>query len=172
MSKRFGKYRVADCSCDYRTTCAACLDAAVARNIADRNAVPTPPRIPTYRRQWPQSVLTATVNRCIEQGAPVIVEQPARKEFCVASISDRANAFGLHGCILVALDGEAWEVGHCQCSPPESAWRQGQIVSFATELNPSGDSRTPIFSGCEIPRRLPNCPAGAVQEIFTNAFRA
>lgn len=38
MSKRFGKYRVPNCECTERFTCRPCLDAAVARNLADARA--------------------------------------------------------------------------------------------------------------------------------------
>lgn len=37
---RFGKHRAPGCCCEVRFTCGACLEAAVARNLADRNATP------------------------------------------------------------------------------------------------------------------------------------
>jgi hypothetical protein len=122
------------------------------------------------RRAAKSSVLSAVVNRCIAAGSPVVVERPARKEFVVASISTKANAFGLHGVILVAADGEAWEVGHCQCSPPESAFQKGQRLSFpVVKVETDAVRYIPQFVGCEIPRRLPVCPAPVVKEIFAAA---
>lgn len=123
----------------------------------------------------PNKVLQATVSRMIAAGSPVIVEKPATKPatktFVVAAISTKPNSFGLHGIVLVAKDGEAWEVGHCQSSPPESAWKKGQLLDFPLDYSSGGE---PQFAGrgCEIPRRLIQCPANVVKVAFDGAFRA
>ena len=83
------------------------------------------------------------------------------KFFKVVSVSRTTNSFGLRGMVLVARDGEAWEVAanylHVRA--------KGDIVRV-----PMSDvlQSEPDWAkmGYEIPTRLPNCPAKALAEVF------
>ena len=81
------------------------------------------------------------------------------KEFKVASVSDNANSFGLRGHVLVAEDGEAWEVG----ITGQFAKKHGETV----RLNLDHDG-TPDWAwfGAEIPRKLPDAPRNVVNEVW------
>jgi hypothetical protein len=82
------------------------------------------------------------------------------KDFKVASKSENWNSFGLIGYIMIARDGEAWEVGKTFSFP----WNKGQIIDVPLDLN-----SIPVWSSlsCEIPRRLePDAPPGVVKEVW------
>ncbi len=81
------------------------------------------------------------------------------KVFRVISRS-KANSFGLHGHVLVARDGEAWEVGRVVGSWLKP-WAVGSSVSVVF-----GHDGKPLFSGCELPRPLPHRPPKIVRSIF------
>jgi hypothetical protein len=109
----------------------------------------------------------AMANRDVEQQAkshaPAVAPIPAVKAFIVASISSNTNSFGLSGIVLVARDGQAFEVGRSQHVDP---WTRGQEVNIPCKY----DARTGTFSGfsfpgCEIPRALPTCPPHVVAEV-------
>ncbi len=87
------------------------------------------------------------------------------KQFKVVSFSDNPNSFGLHGHVLVARDGEAWEVARCRCSPPEDAWQMHQIITAQPDASSRGDWQWAAL-GCEIPNRLPKPPAPLLAEIW------
>lgn len=96
--------------------------------------------------------------------APVIsIPTPAVKTFRVAAVSSNSNSFGLHGHILIAEDGEAWEVarsrgpGNLPCWP----WEKGDDVIVHMKPAPHWAGL-----GCEIPRRLPDAPTKVVAELF------
>lgn len=84
------------------------------------------------------------------------------KSFKVASVSSNHNSFGLRGMILVAQDGEAWEVA----ANDINVGKKGDVVSVPyNTIFPN----EPDFSGrgYEIPHRLqPDAPAGVVKEIW------
>lgn len=81
------------------------------------------------------------------------------KSFKVASVSDNANGFGLRGHVLVAEDGEAWEVG----ITGQFARKQGETVRLNLDREGQPDW---AFFGAEIPRKLPNAPRNVVNEIW------
>ncbi len=85
-----------------------------------------------------------------------------KKEFKVVSRSHNANGFGLHGHILLARDGEAWEVARSVGSWNED-WDKGKVVNVILD---NCNVPTWAFMNCEIPRRLPNAPQGVVDEVF------
>jgi len=89
------------------------------------------------------------------------------KPFKVAAVSENANTFGLHGHVLIAEDGEAWEVAKCRISPPLTGWDKGDIVQVPYTDNPTLVLR-PLWHqlGCEIPRRLPDAPDSVVREVW------
>ena len=84
---------------------------------------------------------------------------PNRKVFKVATLSSNRNSFGLRGMILIARDGEAWEVA----TNDLNAKPKGTLFVVATD----NENRDWSKYGFEIPRRLkPDAPAGVVKEIW------
>lgn len=81
------------------------------------------------------------------------------KKFIVASISSNRNSFGLVGMILIAADGEAWQVG-ANCLNRKAK---------GTEITVPFHDKTPDFStlGFEIPERLPDAPPKVVNEVWS-----
>jgi hypothetical protein len=98
----------------------------------------------------------------------------AGKVFRVAAVSSNRNSFGLTGVVLIARDGSAVEVGHCQ--DPVTINR-GDFVEF-----PVQEKRVASFGGgllrtaakgpggirvtFEIPRDLPKAPKAVVAEVW------
>jgi hypothetical protein len=82
--------------------------------------------------------------------------------FIVAAVSDRGNSFGLHGHVLVAPDGEAWEVARSRAAGLDD-WKRGDLLSIRLD-----DAGRPMWAwySCELPRRLPNAPAKVLRELF------
>ena len=75
------------------------------------------------------------------------------KLFKVASVSSNTNSFGLYGMILIAQNGEAWEVGANYLNVK----KKGDIVH--------GDNWASY--GFEIPRQLkPDAPKEVVKEVW------
>ena len=83
------------------------------------------------------------------------------KNFKVLTVSDNPNSFGLHGHILVAKDGEAYEVGRSR-GDWLTPWNKGDIVPITFHR------RNPNWAGLsvEIPRKLPKAPAKVVKEVW------
>lgn len=89
------------------------------------------------------------------------------KQFKVASISKNTNSFGLNGVVLVAKDGEAWEVGaYMGYNPPP--FKQGDVLTLEKVGNHIASSQHSF----EIPRKLPLCPPNVVKEIWGNSAPA
>ena len=83
------------------------------------------------------------------------------KTFKVVSRSENANSFGLHGLVVVARDGEAWEIA------ANSIYDKQQGTSVYQNID---NPKNPTFDGYELPRKLPQCPKDVVAEIYkTNA---
>jgi hypothetical protein len=85
------------------------------------------------------------------------------KTFRVLELSRNHNSFGLRGVILVAQDGEAWEIGTSDVNCPQRGRSYGVIVPDSSHRD-----RTPHFGafGWELPRRLPNAPPEIVAEAW------
>jgi hypothetical protein len=81
------------------------------------------------------------------------------KSFKVASVSSNRNSFGLTGLILIARDGEAWEVGANYLNVKA----KGEVISV-----PIGGRHGRHFDclGFEIPTPLPHAPEGVVAEVW------
>lgn len=73
------------------------------------------------------------------------------KTFKVVSVSKNTNSFGLTGMILMAIDGETWEVGASYLNIK----KKGDVV--LTNRN---------FHGFEIPQQLPNAPLEVIEEVW------
>lgn len=81
------------------------------------------------------------------------------KAFTVASVSDNTNSFGLTGMILVAADGEAYEVGASYMHVK----KKGDVVRVPV-VGKTGRNFASL--GFEIPRKLPDAPAGVIEEVW------
>lgn len=83
--------------------------------------------------------------------------------FIVATVSENANNFGLHGHVLVDKTGRAWEVGRSRSIDP---WEKGQVVNLTETLH--GHTWTPLWAcyGVEIPRALPPIPKPALKQLW------
>lgn len=82
------------------------------------------------------------------------------KAFKVASVSNDTNSFGLTGIILMAADGEAWEVG--------ASYLHSQKKGDVIHVSCTGKTGRNFASlGFEIPRRLPDAPPGVIEEVWT-----
>ncbi len=76
--------------------------------------------------------------------------------FKVASVSSNRNSFGLFGMILVAQDGEAWEVA----ANDVYVLKKGDHVLVS-------DDRDWSAHGYEIPRQLkPDAPPAVVRQVW------
>lgn len=83
------------------------------------------------------------------------------KQFIVAAVSRNTNSFGLRGMILIAKDGEAWQVA-ANCLNIKS---EGEFVNTGNEQGRINGSQWATL-GFEIPRRLPDAPLKVLKELF------
>jgi glycine cleavage system H lipoate-binding protein len=87
-----------------------------------------------------------------------------QKPFKVASVSSNANSFGLHGHVLVAKDGTAFEVG----ITGQFKLAKGDIIEVEchTPGNFMNWQKNSAGVTIEIPRALGKAPAAAVKEVW------
>ncbi len=76
------------------------------------------------------------------------------KLFRVAAVSSNANSFGLTGIVLMARDGQAWEVGRVQFGQ-NTPWKTGMEIPVSVDEN---DRPLWHYMGVEIPRQLSTAP--------------
>lgn len=90
-------------------------------------------------------------------------KQSYTKKFKCVSVSENRNSFGLQGCIIVAPDGEAWEVGANYLNAP----KKGDEVNVPF-LEKDYFTIVPSFAslGFEIPKRLKDPPKELLREFF------
>jgi hypothetical protein len=81
------------------------------------------------------------------------------KPFKVAAVSSNTNSFGLTGLILIAQDGEAWQVGASQ----HHVKTRGEIVQVPVL---GENDRNFACLGFEIPERLSQAPPVVVAEVW------
>ena len=82
------------------------------------------------------------------------------KTFKVAAVSSNTNSFGLKSMILVAKDGEAWQVAANSINVKKKGDTITVDASKPFDLEFSARS-------FEIPERLhPDCPPSAVKEVW------
>lgn len=91
-----------------------------------------------------------------------------RKPFKVASISSNPNSFGLYGHIMVAEDGETWQVGRIRSGSYPTPWERGQVVGVPLKDDPVRHITAPAWDEvqCEIPERMPDAPPNVVAEVW------
>lgn len=87
------------------------------------------------------------------------MKKPEFKTFKVAAVSSNRNSFGLAGLVLIAQDGEAWQVGASQ----HHIKAQGDVVQVP--VVGKQDCNFAVL-GFEIPERLPRPPAEVVAEVW------
>ena len=94
------------------------------------------------------------------------------KTFKLLTISRNRNSFGLRGAILVAQDGEAWEIACGDLHFPQvgdSYPVPTCSVELLAKLGKVPDDQTAASwsaRGWELPRRLPKAPQEAVDFAF------
>jgi hypothetical protein len=90
------------------------------------------------------------------------------KQFKVASISSNPNSFGLYGHIMVAEDGEAWQVGRIRAGNFPKPWDRGEVVDTPLKDDPIRHITSPAWGElhCEIPQRMPDAPPNVVAEVW------
>lgn len=83
------------------------------------------------------------------------------KHFIVVTVSKNTNSFGLRGMILMARDGEAWQVGasHLNVKKP------GDLVRVPVSVGPVREASWASL-GYEIPNRLQRAPAHVAAEVW------
>ena len=105
------------------------------------------------------------------------------KTFKVVAISSNANSFGLHGHVLMAWDGETWEVGRTRYVGPsgEGLWQvgdeikvpywEGAIVGYNDDGTDKQGYRPLDWGrvGVEIPAPLPRAPRQVVRQVWGEA---
>jgi hypothetical protein len=104
-------------------------------------------------------ITTDGAKALIEQGR-VIHEARAGKSFTVIAVSSNTNSFGLKSIILVAEDGEAWEILKSAYSDPLP--KQGDTIKRAGGV---------FAIGCECPRRLSDSTPAVAKKIIAEAKR-
>jgi hypothetical protein len=86
------------------------------------------------------------------------------KRFAVAAVSQNVGSFGHRGVVLIAKDGEAWEV-HASVCPSNRQVSQGEAVYLHC-----GDLLGVVSADSawrfECPRRLSKAPRGVVAEVW------
>ena len=78
------------------------------------------------------------------------------KQFKVVAVSTRTNSFGLYGMVLVAKDGEAWEVG----ANSINVKKKGDIITVPVRHSWAEFQ-------FEIPNRLEDAPEPVIQEVWS-----
>jgi hypothetical protein len=99
------------------------------------------------------------------------------KVFRVACIAGNTNSFGLRGYILVAKDGEAWEVAVCDDYRSPKRDKDYNVPSCDARLLAAVSRKTPDMQtadwfssmGWEVPRRLLQAPQALVDLAFAPA---
>jgi hypothetical protein len=96
----------------------------------------------------------------------------ASKPFKVASISTNMNSFGLYGHILMAEDGESWQVGRSRSGGDPAPWEKGEIVEVPVVVDPISQVERLDWEQlhCEVPQALADAPANVVAEIWGHAI--
>lgn len=113
-----------------------------------------------FDQQYANGTVTHVIDECFAENGCSWSRRVQGKLYKVASVSENANSFCLYGHILVALDGEAWEVARAKGDWLD-AWTKGTVI----EADPKGKFGWASHS-VEIPRQLPTAPEGVVKEVW------
>ena len=85
------------------------------------------------------------------------------KSFKVAAVSKNTNSFGLHGVLLVAEDGECWQIGMSYINI-ESANLKGH--STVEQITHENGEKHFVGISYEIPEQLPKAPRPVINELY------
>ena len=90
------------------------------------------------------------------------------KAFKVASVSTNPNSFGLFGHVMIAEDGESWQVGRTRSEGYPNLWERGEVIEVPLMNDPVRHITRPAWeeAQCEIPQRLADAPANVVAETW------
>ena len=83
------------------------------------------------------------------------------KHFIVVTVSKNTNSFGLRGMILMARDGEAWQVGANHLNVK----KKGDLVRVPASAGPVREASW-VALGYEIPERLRKAPPRVAAEVW------
>ena len=83
------------------------------------------------------------------------------KQFKVAAVSDNTNSFGLYGVVLVARDGQAFEVGKSMYGATP-LWPLGHVLTLEVHKGNFNFAAR----GIEIPRQLPTAPPKLIKALW------
>ena len=83
------------------------------------------------------------------------------KHFIVVTVSKNTNSFGLRGMILMARDGEAWQVGANHLHVKKA----GDLVRVPASAGPVREASW-VALGYEIPHRLKRAPQHVAAEVW------
>ena len=94
-----------------------------------------------------------------------------QKEVKVVSISSNTNSFGLFGVILMAKDGETYQVGASQINLP----KKDEVLRNNIHYNESTQERilkslSWSWHGFEVPERLTDAPNEIITEVWGSAL--
>ena len=94
----------------------------------------------------------------------------ATKAFKVAALSKNANSFGLYGHVLIAKDGEAWEVARCNGHSGNHV-KVGDIILVPQATVIPENNIPHVYLewarlSFELPRRLTNAPAKVLADVW------
>ena len=84
-----------------------------------------------------------------------------QKAFKVVAVSANTNSFGLYGTVLIAQDGEAYEIALNDINK-----KKVQDVIYL----PVRDGKTDLMGGqlfFEIPRKLPPAPQNVIERVWS-----
>jgi hypothetical protein len=81
------------------------------------------------------------------------------KQFKVVARASKCNSFGLRGIVLLARDGEGWEVGANEINDK----KMGEVLDVP--LSEIGEPMWEKF-GFEIPRRYTDAPPAVIIAVF------
>jgi hypothetical protein len=88
------------------------------------------------------------------------------KEFKVVAVSGNRNSFGLRGVVLVARDGQSYEVGSNDLHLP----KEGDVLAVPTRPGTGLDWGS---LGFEIPMKLdPPAPPEVVRQVWSHTLEA
>jgi hypothetical protein len=129
-----------------------------------------------------QSELSEVQQQAVRAQAALAQEIAARrgpqaKEYKVAAVSSNTNSFGLHNIVLLARDGEAWDVGASHFTIERHGIAKGTILRCPlrpvrnTLASPRYDHDWAFF-GFEIPNPRPKADVATMNAVLHDTWGA
>ena len=82
------------------------------------------------------------------------------EKFKIVSVSSNTNSFGLHGVVILAKSGTAFEIGMGSINNPTKG------AELFCKISEQGNLLEIQGKSYEIPRKLPNAPKEVIAEVF------